>query len=91
MKYSLRTLKNVKMSSFSHFLFYLVIISGVTRSFSQGGNLAKRGPLASTQKRNLEMMVNLDVDGYFKTLNHRKIIRKLHKNNPLTTKTILKP
>jgi len=64
MKYSLRAYKNVKMSSFSRFLFYLVIISGVTRGFSQGGNLAKRGPLVSTQKRNLEMMVNQDVDGY---------------------------
>jgi len=64
------------MFSFSHFLFYLVIISGVTTGFSQGGNLAKRGPLVSKQKKNLEMMVNLDVDGYSKTLNHRKIIRK---------------
>jgi len=79
------------MSSFSHFLFYLVIISGVTRGFSLGGNLAKRGPLASTQKKIIEMMVNLDVDDYSKTLNHRKIIRKLQKKNPLTTKTILKP
>jgi len=25
------------------------------------------------------MMVNLDVDGYTKTLNHRKIIRKMQK------------
>ena len=75
----MRTFKNVKMFSFSHFLFYLVIISGVTTGFSQGGNLAKRGTLASTQKRNLEMMVNLDVDGYSKNLNHRKIIRKLQK------------
>jgi len=69
------------MSSFSHFLFYLVVISGVTRGFSLGGNLAKRGPLASTQKRNIEMMVNLDFeDDSSKTLNHRKIIRKLQKN-----------
>jgi len=38
------------------------------------------------------MMVNLDVDGYTKILNHRKIIRKMHKNNNLLkTKTILKP
>jgi len=38
------------------------------------------------------MMVNLDVDGYTKTQNHRKIIRKLQKNNNLPkTKTILKP
>jgi len=55
------------MSSILHFLFYLVIISGVTRGLIQGGTLAKRGPLASTQKKNLEMMVNLDVDGYTKT------------------------
>jgi len=38
------------------------------------------------------MMVNLDMDGYTKTLNHRKIIRKVQKNNNLLkTKTILKP
>jgi len=37
-------------------------------------------------------MVNLDVDGYTKTLNHRKIIRKIQKNNNLLkTKTTLKP
>jgi len=29
----------------------VVIIRGVTRGLSQGGNLAKRGPLASTQKK----------------------------------------
>jgi len=38
------------------------------------------------------MKVNLDVDGYTKTLNHRKIIPKIQKNNNLLkTKTILKP
>ena len=38
------------------------------------------------------MMVNLDVDGYTKTLNHRRIIRKMQKNNNLLqTTTILKP
>jgi len=80
------------MSTILHFLFYLIIISGVTRGLSQGGNLAKRNPLASTQKKNLEMMVNLGVDGYTKTQNHRKIIRKLQKTNNLPkTKTILKP
>jgi len=31
-------LKNVKMSS-SHFLFYIAIISGVTKGLSQGGKL----------------------------------------------------
>jgi len=36
-------------------------------------------------------MVNLDVDSYAKTLNHRKIIRKTQKNNALKTKRILKP
>jgi len=41
------------MSSFFHLLFDMVITSGVTRGLTQGGNLAKRGPLASTQKRNL--------------------------------------
>jgi len=34
-------------------------------------------------------MVNLDVDSYSKTLNHRKILRKTQKNNPLKTKRIL--
>jgi len=29
------------------------------------------------------MMVNQDVDGCTKTLNHRKIIRKMQKNNLL--------
>jgi len=38
------------MSSFLHLSFDIVIISGVTRGLSQGGNLAKRGPLASTPK-----------------------------------------
>jgi len=51
MKYSPRKLKNVKMSSFFHLLFDMVIISGVTRGLSQGGNLAKRGPLTSAQKK----------------------------------------
>jgi len=38
------------------------------------------------------MMVNLDVDGYSKTLSHRKILRKTQKNNNLLqTKRILKP
>ena len=36
-------------------------------------------------------MVNLDVDGYTKTLNHRKIIWKMQNNNLLKAKTILKP
>jgi len=38
------------------------------------------------------MLVNPDVDGYTKTLNHRKIIRNTQKNgNLLETKTPLKP
>jgi len=37
-------------------------------------------------------MVNADVDGYNKTLNHRKILRKTEKNkNLLKTKRTLKP
>ena len=92
MEYSPSTFKNVKMSSFLHLLFDIVIISAVTRGLSQGGNLAKTDPLASTQKKTWETMVNLDVDGYTKTLNHRKIFRKMQKtNNLLKTKTILKP
>jgi len=38
------------------------------------------------------MKANLDVGGYTKILNHRKIIRKIQKTNHLLkTKTILKP
>jgi len=38
------------------------------------------------------MMVNPDVDGYAKTLNHQKILRKTKKmKNLLKTKRILKP
>jgi len=37
------------------------------------------------------MKVNLDVDGYTKILNHRKIIRNIQRNDLLKTKTILKP
>jgi len=36
-------------------------------------------------------MVHPDVDGYSKTPNHRKILKKTHKNNLLKTKRILKP
>jgi len=37
-------------------------------------------------------MVNLDVGGHTKTINHRNTIRKMQKNNNLLkTKTILKP
>jgi len=46
-------IQTVKMSSFFHFLFDIFIISGVTTGLTQGGNLVKRGPLASAQKRNL--------------------------------------
>ena len=34
-------------------------------------------------------MVNPDVDGYFKTLNHQKILRKTQKDNLLKTKRLL--
>jgi len=34
MKLSPRTFKNVKISSFSHFLFYIAIISGVIKELS---------------------------------------------------------
>jgi len=37
------------------------------------------------------MMVNPVVDGYTKTLNHRKIVRKIQKHNLLKTKRKLKP
>jgi len=44
MKYSPRTFENVKMFSFLHFLFWIAIISGVTRTLSQGGKLSKKWP-----------------------------------------------
>ena len=44
---------------------------------------------ANTQKKTWEIMVNPDVDGYAKTQNHWKIIRKTNKNN--IRKRILKP
>ena len=38
------------------------------------------------------MMLNPDADGYTKTLNHQKILRKTQiNNNVLETKRILKP
>ena len=81
MKYSPRTLENVKMSSFLHFLFCTVIISGVTRALSQGGKFSWKGPTGhctgptSQHSENIwEVMVNLGVDSYAKTLNHLKII-----------------
>jgi len=50
------------------------------------GNLAERRPLASvgdlqvyTQKKISELMVNSGVDGYTKTPNQRKILRKTQK------------
>jgi len=36
-------------------------------------------------------MMNPDVDGCAKTLNHRKLLRKTQKNNLMKTKTRLKP
>jgi len=55
------------MSSFLRLLFDIVIISDVSRGLSQGGNLGEGGPLASTQKKTWEIIVNLDVDDYTKT------------------------
>jgi len=52
-KYSPRTFKNVKMSSFLHLLFDIGVISDATIGLSKAGNLAKKGLLASTQKKNL--------------------------------------
>jgi len=97
MKYSPRTFKNVRMSSFLHFLLYVAIISGVTRGLSLAKKFDKRGPLATVrgplpniQKKISEMMLNPGVDGYTKTLNYRKIIRKTQNNNLMKTKTIQK-
>jgi len=60
MKYSPITFKNVKMSSFLHFVFYIAI-RNVTRLLSKDRNVSKKGPLASVrgplannQKKKLE-------------------------------------
>ena len=61
-------------------------------------NLAERAPLATvgdqlanTQKKTWEMVMNPDVDGYTKTLNHGKIFPKLQKSdNLLKTKRMKK-
>jgi len=37
MKYSPRTFENIQMSFFLHILFYIALISGVTRGLSQDG------------------------------------------------------
>jgi len=65
---------------------------------SQGENVAERGPqftvrgpLANTRKKTWKMMASPHVDGYIKTLNHRKILRKMKKiKNLLKTKRIIK-
>jgi len=41
------------MSSFLHLLFDIGVISDATIGLSKAGNLAKKGLLASTQKKNL--------------------------------------
>ena len=55
---------------------------GATRCLSQGQNVAGRGSLAivgdrltDSQNTNWERMVNPHLDGYTKTLNHRKILQ----------------
>jgi len=74
MKYSPRTFKNVKMSSFLHFLFYIAIISGVTRGLSLAGKFSEEWPTSHcmgltsqhSEKKTWEVMVNSVVDGYTK-------------------------
>jgi len=48
--------------------------------FKPGKNLAERSPLANTQK---ETIPNPVLNGYTKTRNHRKTLRKTQKNNNL--------
>ena len=43
---------------------------------------ALNGAQLPTLRKSLRMMVNLDVDGYTKTLNHRKIFRQTQKQQP---------
>jgi len=57
-------------------------ISGADRGLSQRENLTERGPLAHTQKKTCDMLVNPEVDGYTKTLHHRTILRKTQQQQP---------
>jgi len=57
----------------------------------RGALATLRGPLTNTQRKT-EMMMNPGMDGWTKTLNHRKIMRKAYKNkNLLKNKRMLKP
>jgi len=65
----------------------LSAVSGVSRGLNQEGRRSWkgstghcRGSLANTQKKNWEMVVNPDVDGYTKIQNHGKILQKVKKN-----------
>jgi len=50
MKYSLRTFENVLHCAF---LFYIAIISGVTRALSQGGKFSEKGPTSQHSEKKL--------------------------------------
>jgi len=67
----------------------LAIISGVTKDFSQGSKLRWKGPTGHCT----ELPCQHSKSGFGRlTSNHRKIIRKIHKNSHLLkTKWMLKP
>ena len=48
-------------------MFGNLLGSGLTRGLSQGGIFAEGGPLAKTQEKSREMIMNRGVDFYTKT------------------------
>jgi len=63
----------------------LIRCSGATRSLSQAGNLAEGAHWLALWKK-LKKIVNPHVNGYTKTWNHRKPLRKSQKTSYWNTK-----
>ena len=64
--WSSRTFKNVKISSFLHFLFYTTIISDVTKGVRHGGKLRQNGPTGQLYGVHLPTLrKNMRIDGEF--------------------------
>jgi len=73
-----------------HQQFHWCVVSGVNKGLSQGGNFAEgvllatvEGPLANTQRKSWEMVVNPDMDICTKHRNCRKILGKTQKKRAL--------
>jgi len=88
MKWSPRTLKNVKISSFLHFLFYIAVISGVTKGLSQVANLDKRDPLTTVRGPRADTQTKLD-KWWRIWVWMAKLNPKSPENNPKNTQTQL--